>query len=906
MSVTALGSKRALYDIWPLKNKKFFVLVDPHNILGATTDSHATVNTIDYLIKKKGAVVVGASFGALCGIPLNLPRQEREEAIEAFRREEGMGLSNFFSSLSPQAKLEVLRGVPGFEVPSTCSVDCDTGKTRAFSRLENAAKFDALRRVFPKAEFSPVSTLPFVKALSKLLPGVKVTFARDCLRPPLHQLSPGDVLVLENLQFYSNETSSDPAKRRAMAEVLAAGIDVFVNESFSTASKEHASNTALPKLLQHGAAGLSMDRELAFFSKFLTHPARPIAVVVAGTHVPEKLLLIRSLIGKVDKILIAGALAIPFLSAKGLTCGKSLNLCEVVKRTQLKSRGGNIVEESVPCTQLADEIISLCEANGTELVLPVDHVVSKELTNSKETVAVVVESMAVPSDVYAMDCGASTISLFAKYIRACQCVYWTGTFGWTNLGYNAGTHAFATLLAQERKLSIIGGRSTASAVQKFELAPYFSHISGGGVSCLEVLQGHLLPGVEALSDVTPGLDSKSTVSVDELLRNLPLFSGCTSHQIQAAARKFARRLHACGDYLAYRGDRHVSMWVVAEGGLVARLGDNTLTIPSRFIGRGQTVGMYDFITQAFAVETVQAAVSGTITYQLTSSSLNDLLNEHPDLAAQFLQNVSEPLSMMATEEYQNQASLRCVLRRAAVCSRVPGPYAVPEEWGLIEDIVQDVVSALALQKLTMQYTDYPALSPMQQDNYLWGKLACHGGLLPVLGAAVLRDVAYHRAVSLGLMYATIRSALVTAPLRLMAMGRNWSGLTYRAVLDEALASVAVSWVPLAAHASFLAMQRRLELLKRSRCTRFVQLLIMVVVRLFLGFIVFALLFRRNRDAESTSLLGLFRTDAFKAYELKQAISVLLRFGVHLLLGVVWRAHAHVVSRRHRRQLDDRK
>ncbi|PBJ73542.1 phosphoglycerate kinase [Trypanosoma cruzi cruzi] len=906
MSVAVLGSKRAVYDIWPLKNKKFFVLVDPQNILGENTDSNATLNTIEYLLKKQGAVVVGASFGPLCGIPLNLPRQQREDAIVTFRREGGRGFSNFFSSISSRMKMEVLKGVPGLVLPSTCSVDGKTGKTLVFSQLDNATKFDALHRVFPKAEFPPVSTFPFVEELAKLLPGVTVKFASDCLRPPLHQLKPGEILVLENLQFYRNETSSDQAERIAMAEVLAADIDVFVNESFATASKNHASSTAIPKILYHGAAGLSMDRELAFFSKFLTQPARPIAVVVAGRNIPEKLLMIRSLIGRVDKILIAGLLKIPFLSAKGLSSGKSLNLPEMVKRKLLNSRGGDFEEETITCTQLAEEIMSLCEAKGVELVLPVDHVVSKRLTKINDASAAVVESMAIPSDVYAMDCASNTIALFAKYIRECECVYWAGTFGWTSLGYHEGTRAFATILAQERKLSIIGGRSTARAVQQFGLASYFSHISGGGVSCLELLQGNLLPGVEALSDVAPELDSKSTFSVDELLRNLPLFSRCTSHQLKSVARKFARRIHACGDYLTYRGDRHVGMWVVADGGLVARFGDNTISIPPRYIGRGQTVAMYDFITQSFATETVQAAVSGTITYQLTSSSLNDLLHEHPDLAAQFLQNVSEPLCLMTNEEYQEQTSLCPALRRAAACSRVPSSYGVPKEWGLVEDIVQDVVSAVVLQKLTMQYIDYPALPPNHQVKHIWDKIECHGALLPAVGASVLRAFVYHKVLPLGLMHASIVTAVAAAPLRLVAMGVTWRGLTYKAILDEAMVSVAVSWAPAVAYAGFLVTQRRLEILKRSRCSLIMQLLIMAVIRVILGFVVFPLLFRRCDEIGSTSLLGIFRRDAFKAYELKQVISVFLRYVVHLLLGVVRKTSAYTNSIQHGRQLLDRK
>ncbi|ORC91772.1 phosphoglycerate kinase [Trypanosoma theileri] len=888
MSASSLGSKRAVYDIWPLKNKKFFVLADPQNILGETTDNLATIQTISYLLKKKGAVVVASSFGPLSGIPLNLPRKQREDAIEAFHREGGMGYSNYFFNVPSRQKMEILKAVPGYEIPATCSVNCNTGKTQAFCELSIEEKAAALRSVVPKESFAPVSTFPFVEALSNHLPGVNVKFAPDCLRAPIHQLEPGEILVLENLQFYHNETSPDCGERRAMAEVFAADIDVFVNESFVTASKEYASNTALPKILHHGAAGLSMERELAFFSKLLTHPPRPIAVVVAGTHIPEKLLMIRSLMGKVDKILIAGALTMPFVAAKGLSVGKSFNGSEIVKRKFFNSHGGILEEETVSCTQFAEEIIGLCEKYGVELVLPVDHVVTKRLTKANESSAVIVESVAIPSDVYAVDCGANTIALFAKYIRESQCVFWTGTFGWTTLGYNEGTRAFASVLAQERKLSIIGGRSTARFVQQLGLSSAFSHISSGGVSCLEVLQGHLLPGVEALSDVSPLVDSKSTLSVDELLRNLPLFSGCTSHQLNAAARKFVRRSHARGDYLAYQGDRHVSMWVVAQGALVAHAGENTLTIPSRFIGRGQTVGMYDFITQGFAAETVQAASNDTVTYQLTSSSLNDLLNEHPDLAAQFFQNISEPLRIMANEEYHNLCSIPEIVRRAASCSRTPIPYPVPKDWGLMEDIIQDIISTVALQRFTLQYMPYTPIDINCKKEFLWERIISYNGLTHVLCGAVVRDLVYHWFTKLGLIPASLISSIAMSPFRLMAMGTHWSALTYQALLDEALVSAAVSWVPLAAHGSFLFLQRRLERLQRRKCSRVVQILITSMVKVLIGVMVFPIVFRRNREMNRTTLLNVFRGEAFKSYELKQVISLLLRCIVHLLLVMIRR------------------
>nr|CCC52754.1 putative phosphoglycerate kinase [Trypanosoma vivax Y486] len=787
MSVGALRMKRRVPDVWPVRNKRFFLLVSPENIVGETTDALTTISTISYLLEREGAVVVAASFGPLKGIPMNASLLQRDELIEAFRAEGGMGYTNFFFSLSTHHRAEVLKALEeGGSVPGDAVLGgVDTA--RVFARLPTREKAEALHRVFPKMEFSPVSTHVLVNELSKRFPNIAVKFAPDSLRAPVHSLAPGEILVLENLQFYRNESSPSLMEQMAMAEVLAANIDVFINESFATVSARHASNTALPKILLHGAAGFSMDRELAFFSSFLTHPPRPIAVVVAGDRIPEKLRMVRSLVGKVDKILIAGALVMPFLAAKGLSVDKSFQNSEQVRRRRLDCNG-EVEELSIPSANFAEEIIALCNTNGVELVLPVDHVVTKQLTQATENSAVIIESVAVPSDVYAVDCGIKTISLFAKHISECQCVFWTGAFGCTCIGYSEGTYAFARALAEARKLSIISGNRTIRAIQDLGISLRFSHISSGGVACLEVLQGHLLPGVEALSEAQVPLDFVSAASADELLRRLPLFSGCSPEQVRAVAKKCTRCAHARGDYLAYRGDRHVSMWVVARGGLVARAGDNTVTIPCRYIGPGQTVGMYDFITQSLAVETVQAAVEDTITYQLTSSSLHDLLAEHTDIAAQLLQNASETLRLMANDEYLGQGAVLSMLKRAATRTRTPFICPVERGCGFIDDVVQDVASVLVFEGPALQCAVSTVRCFCRNERCEPCDFVAASRLALSVGGAIVRDIVYHSLVRFGLLTAIFVSSITASPFALLAAWTTLGKMSYTAFLNVAITS----------------------------------------------------------------------------------------------------------------------
>ncbi|KAK7195322.1 Phosphoglycerate kinase [Novymonas esmeraldas] len=226
-----IGSKHTVYDVYPVKNKRVLVLVDPQNILGETADLHATIGTIGYLLKKQALVIVGASFGPLPGSTLNLSRREREAALEAFRKEDGLGYTNFFSSLTPAEKVKLLSRVPELEIvqtptsPSGHTQAPNTGKTSLFSTLTNAQKSAVLRAAYPLQEFTASTTFPFVSALQGHFPGVQVTFAADCMRPLTNQMQPGSIIVVENFRFYRNEASTNPDERAAAAEVLASEVD---------------------------------------------------------------------------------------------------------------------------------------------------------------------------------------------------------------------------------------------------------------------------------------------------------------------------------------------------------------------------------------------------------------------------------------------------------------------------------------------------------------------------------------------------------------------------------------------------------------------------------------------------------------------------------------------------------
>jgi phosphoglycerate kinase len=921
MPVAYMGSKHTVYDIYPIRSKRALLLVDPQNILSDAADLHATVGTIAYLLKKEAVVVIGASFGPLPGTTLNLSRKEREGALEAFRREDGLGYTNFFSSLTPAEKVKLLSRVPGLDfAPSPASAPGyhqapNTGKTSLFGTLTNEQKSTVLRSAYPSQEFVSCTTLPFVAALQRLFPGVQVTFAPDCMRPPTSQMQPGTILVLENFRFYRNETSATAEERLAMAEVLAAEIDVFINDSFGTSHRTLASNVELPKLLLHGAAGQSMERELAFYSKFLSHPSRPLAVMVGGSDIVRKLRLIRSLAERVDRILIAGAVAFPFLVARGAQVGRGYETGDKEVRISVATTPMNssLVDRECftttrTCSQYAAEILQICEENNVDVVLPVDHLAvadpdvkpfEKAEAGKEKARIVAVPSPSVPPDMYSVDCGAETLNLFMRSLRGCRTLFWTGMIGWSSKGFRKGTDSFATRLAASDIIAVLAGQSTALTALDLGIADKVFHVSSGGLASLELLMGGSLPGIESLTDVAPPVDPKTYISVNELLRTLPLFAGCNSHQLRTVARKFVRRVHGEGDFLFHRGDRHTRMYLVARGGLVAHYGEDYSSTPSRYVGKGQTVGMYEFITQAQSMETVRAALPDTVTYHLSFFALNDLLNGYPDLAIQLFQNISEPLRQIVNADYCNQQTPTQVAWRNSCRTRVPQPCAIPRNSALWEDVVQDVISAVALQRLTMRFTPYVPESPNIEPEALIGTPSVlYGGLLHRLqhhrylpcniAVTVLRNFIYHYVVNWkgSPDVAAVVSAMAVSPLRVWTYGIMYCDMNFRMVLEEAVCGAVVSVAPATAYKCLLSLQDRYERRRQRPMGRATQLALMAVVKALLGVVIFPVIYQRNFIYTQPSASRFWKSDAFQAYELKQMLSVLLRFSVHNCLKVM--------------------
>lgn len=919
MPLGYLGSKHTVYDIYPIRNKRALLLVDPQNILHETADLHATLATIAYLLKKEAIVIIGASFGALPGTTLNLSRKEREGALDAFHREDGLGYTNFFSSLTPAEKVRLLSRVPGLDfAPSPASAPGyhqapNTGKTSLFGTLSNEQKATALHAAYPNQEFVSCTTFPFVAALRRHFPGVPVSFAPDCMRPPTTQLQAGAILVLENFRFYRNEIATIAEERVAMAEVLAAEVDVFINDSFGTSHRTLASNVELPKLLLHGAAGQSMERELAFYSKFLSHPARPLAVLVGGSDVVRKLRLIRSLAERVDRILIAGAVAFPFLVARGGQAGRGYETGEKELRIPVATTPMNssladreCLTTTRTCSQYAAEILQICDENNVDVVLPVDHLAVADPDASPYTkgsgkgqAVVEVPSSSVPPNLYSVDCGPETLNLFLRSLRGCRTLFWTGMIGWASKGYRKGTDSFATRLASTDIIAVLAGQNTSLMAIDLGIADKVFHVSGGGLPSLEFLMGGSLPGVESLTDVAPPVDPKMYISVNELLRTLPLFAGCNSHQLRTVARKFVRRTHGEGDFLFHRGDRHTHMFLVARGGLVAHYGEDYSSTPSRYIGKGQTVGMYEFITQAQSMETVRAALPDTVTYHLSFFALNDLLNGYPDLAVQLFQNISEPLRQIVNADYCNQQAPAQVAWRNSCRTRVPLPCTIPRNTALWEDILQDAIIAVVLQKLTMRFTPYVPEMPNIEPEALVGtpsvlyegllqRLQHHHYLPCSIAVTVLRNFIYHSVV--GWMrspaLADVVSAVAVSPLRVWSYGIMYCDINFKIVLEEAVCGAVVSVAPLTAYRCLLTLQDRYERRRQRPMGHATQLALMAVVKALLGVVVFPVIYQRNFIYTQPTASRFWNGDAFKAYEMKQVLSVLLRYSVHNCLKVL--------------------
>lgn len=324
----------------------------------------------------------------------------------------------------------------------------------------------------PKGGPDPKYSLkPCAEHLSKLL-GKSVTFTSDCIGAEVDQtvsrMQDGDVVLLENLRFHPQEEKNDPH----FAQQLAKLGDVYVNDAFGTAHREHASTFGVPQLMQGNprVIGFLIQKELKFLGDAISNPVRPFVAILGGAKVSDKILVIEQLLEKADTLLIGGAMAYTFFLAQGKQIGKSL-----VERDKVDLARG------------------LLEKAGGKIRLPVDTVVSDQMTDDATTS--VVEGH-IPADKEGFDIGPKTAQFYATEIAKAKTVIWNGPMGvFEKKPFQAGTKAVAEAVAKATRsnqaTTIIGGGDSAAAIEIFGLADQVSHVSTGGGASLEFLEkGH--------------------------------------------------------------------------------------------------------------------------------------------------------------------------------------------------------------------------------------------------------------------------------------------------------------------------------------------------------------------------------------------------------------------------------
>ena len=326
----------------------------------------------------------------------------------------------------------------------------------------------------PKPEFS---LKPVADHLAGLI-GRPVAFAPDCVGPAaadVIQANPGGVVVLENLRFHPEEEANDPGFAKALASLA----DVYVNDAFGSAHRAHASTEGIVHHVRESAAGLLMAAEVDYLGRALSSPDRPFVAILGGAKVSDKLEVIENLLGKVDALLIGGAMAYTFLKAQGRPVGKSR------------------VEEQLVGT--AAELLARAAARGLTLELPVDHVVARALEAGVPTETLVVTDPTI-GDRMGLDIGPTTVERYSRVIRGARTVVWNGPMGVFEIeAFAAGTIGIARAVAAVEGTTIIGGGDSVAAVTQAGVADRMTHISTGGGASLEFLGGRTLPGVEALA-----------------------------------------------------------------------------------------------------------------------------------------------------------------------------------------------------------------------------------------------------------------------------------------------------------------------------------------------------------------------------------------------------------------------
>ena len=339
--------------------------------------------------------------------------------------------------------------------------------------------FSHLGRIETKEDKYEYSLAPVAEKLSDIM-GKEVLFSDKTrgkdLEAGIEELKNGEVLMVQNTRYEDMHNSKESRNDAVLGKYWASLGDIFVNDAFGTAHREHASNVGISEHLPT-VSGFLMQKEIKFIGGAVDNPARPFVAILGGAKVSDKINVIDNLIDKADKILIGGGMANTFLKAQGHSIGTSL-----------------VEEDNI---KIAEELLK--KADG-KLILPVDVVVASEFSNEAEHSNVSVDN--IPDDMMALDIGTKTVELYEEALKGAKTVVWNGPMGVFELSnFAQGTVGVCQAIAElEDAVTIIGGGDSASAAKVLGFADKFSHISTGGGASLEYLEGKELPGLKAIDN----------------------------------------------------------------------------------------------------------------------------------------------------------------------------------------------------------------------------------------------------------------------------------------------------------------------------------------------------------------------------------------------------------------------
>lgn len=334
----------------------------------------------------------------------------------------------------------------------------------------------------PKGERSAKLSLSNVlNELSALL-SIEVEFVSDCVgaeaQNAVAALQFGEALLLENLRFHKEEKKGDDTFAKALADL---GCDVYVNDAFGTAHRAHASTFTVAKYFEHKMFGYLMNSELNNAKNVLDSPQRPFTAILGGAKVSDKILLIESLLDKVDNLIIGGGMAYTFHKAMGGSIGTSIVELDKV--------------------ELATNLLQKAKEKGVQLLIPTDTVIADAFANDANTKTV--DSLTMPDDWMGLDIGQQSRTTFAETVRNSKTIFWNGPMGVFEMpSFQAGTKAIAEAVAEATSnngaFSLIGGGDSVAAIKRFGYANKVSYVSTGGGAMLELFEGKELPGVKGI------------------------------------------------------------------------------------------------------------------------------------------------------------------------------------------------------------------------------------------------------------------------------------------------------------------------------------------------------------------------------------------------------------------------